>query len=434
MNNFKQKKPIENASYLSKKQTFIPGETYIPSSGKVFDNEEIKMGIQAVKDGWWTEGRYAQEFENQFSKLHGVKYISLCNSGSSANLIAISALFSKDLGKRSLKPGDEIITVAAGFPTTVNPIIQNKGKPVFIDIDLETRNAFPSMIIKALSKKTKAIILAHTLGNPFDIKKISKIAKDFNLWLIEDCCDSLGSTYNNKPVGTFGDMATFSFYPAHQITMGEGGAVITNNPLIHKNIRQFRDWGRDCWCETGKDNTCGKRFNWKLGHLPLGYDHKYIYSKIGYNLKITDIQAAIGLAQLKKLPQFIKKRKVNFQAFYNFFLQYKEYFILPKWENESDPSWFGFMVVIRNNAPFSRLEIVNYLESEKIGTRSLFGGNLLLHPAYQDILSRTVGNLENSNKITNDGFWIGVYPGITSEMRKYIINKIKLFIEKKEKK
>lgn len=407
---------------------FVPGKTYIPVSGKVFDHEEIDNAIQAARDGWWTEGRFAQEFEREFSKYLGVKYVNLVNSGSSANLLALSSLTSVSFGKKALKKGDEIITIACSFPTTVNPIIQIGAIPVFTDIDLKTKNAIPSQIEKAVSKKTRAIILAHTLGNPFPVKEILKIVKKYNLWLIEDCCDALGSTYNNKLVGTFGDIATFSFYAAHMITMGEGGAVITNNPLIHRSLRQFRDWGRDCWCNTGYDNTCGKRFGWKLGQLPFGYDHKYIYSQIGYNLKLTDFQAAIGVAQLKKLPNFIKKRQENFQKLYNGLLKYKKYFILPEKEKNSDPSWFGFMLVIKDGAPFSRLDIVKFLESNKIATRSLFGGNLTLHPAYQNIKYRKIGDLTNSNKITNDGFWIGVYPGITSEMIDYILEKFAEFL------
>lgn len=408
---------------------FVPGKTYIPVSGKVFDNEEIDNAIEASRDGWWTEGRFAQEFEKQFSRLLAVKYVSLVNSGSSANLLALSALTSVSFGKKALKPGDEIICLATSFPTTVNPIIQIGCVPVFTDIDLKTKNAIPSEIEKAISKKTRAIILAHTLGNPFPINEILKIVKKHGLWLIEDCCDALGSRYKDKLVGTFGDIATFSFYPAHQITMGEGGAIVTNNPLIHRSLRQFRDWGRDCWCDTGKDNTCGKRFSWKMGKLPLGYDHKYIYSQIGYNLKLTDFQAAIGVAQLKKLPGFIEKRKANFAKLYKGLGKYKKYFTLPEIEKDSNPCWFGFMLTIKDKAGFSRLDIVKFLESKKIATRSLFGGNLLLHPAYQNIKYRKIGNLKNSNKITEDGFWIGVYPGITSEIIDYILEKFAEFFK-----
>lgn len=403
-----------------KKIKFLPGKTYIPSSGKVFDQKEINNAIKVAKDGWWTEGEFAKKFEKKFSKFTKIRHISLVNSGSSANLLAITALTSRTFGKKALKPGDEIITVAASFPTTVNPIIQNNCTPVFIDVDLETRNANPKLIEKAINQKTKAIILAHALGNPFEADGILKIARKYNLWLIEDCSDALGSTYKQKHVGNFGDVATFSFYPAHQITMGEGGAVATNNSIINKAVRQFRDWGRDCWCETGKDNTCQKRFKWKMGNLPYGYDHKHIYSQIGYNLKLTDFQAAIGLAQLDKLPKFIKKRKENFERFYDFFNKYGKFFFLSKWDKEANPCWFGFMLILKDGCPFNKLDLVRFLESNKIGTRSFFAGNLLKQPAYLSIDKRIVGGLINTDKIMNDGFWIGIYPGITIEMINYV--------------
>ncbi len=404
------------------KQKFIPGKTFIPVSGKVFDEEELFNGVTAVLDGWWTEGRFATEFEKAFAKYLGLRYVTLVNSGSSANLVALSALTSNVFGQRALQPGDEVITTATGFPTTVNPIIQNRLIPVFIDNDLGTKNATVDGIRQAITKKTRAIMIAHTLGNPLPLDGIMELVKKHDLWFIEDCCDALGSTYKGKLVANFGHVATFSFYPAHQITMGEGGAVVTNNPLIHKAIRQFRDWGRDCWCDTGKDNTCARRFNWKLGDLPMGYDHKYIYSQIGYNLKLTDMQAAIGLAQLTKLPQFIKARKRNYQALLSSLLRYKKYFLFTRTEKEADPCWFGFPIVIRDGAPFNRLELVQWLEAHKIATRTLFAGNLLKHPAYlgrSDI--RIVGTLRNSDKIMNDGFWIGVYPGISSEMVQYVL-------------
>ncbi|KKS31033.1 MAG: DegT/DnrJ/EryC1/StrS aminotransferase, partial [Candidatus Amesbacteria bacterium GW2011_GWA2_42_12] len=403
------------------KQKFIPGKTLVPVSGKVFDEEELINGVEAVLDGWWTEGRFAQEFEKQFREYLGVRYVSLVNSGSSANLVALSALTSSVFGERALKPGDEVITAATAFPTTVNPIIQNRLTPVFIDNDLGTKNATVDGIKKAISNKTRAIMMAHTLGNPMPLDGIMELVKKHNLWFIEDCCDALGSTYSGKMAGTFGHVATFSFYPAHMITMGEGGAVITQHPLIHRAIRQLRDWGRDCWCDTGKDNTCGKRFGWKLGDLPFGYDHKYIYSQIGYNVKLTDMQAAIGLAQLKKLPQFITKRKENYQRLLKGLKRYEKYFLFTEIEKEADPCWFGFTIVVRDGAPFSKLELVKYLEDKKIATRSLFAGNLLKHPAYisrKDI--RVIGKLSNSDKIMNDGFWIGVYPGITKEMIAYV--------------
>lgn len=400
---------------------FIPGVSPVPVSGKVFDEAEFINGVEAVLDGWWTEGRFAQEFEKEFAKLLGVRYVSLVNSGSSANLVALSALTSSVFGKKALQPGDEVITTATGFPTTVNPIIQNRLIPVFIDNDLGTKNATVEGILRAITKKTRAIMIAHTLGNPLPLEGIMEFVKKHDLWFIEDCCDALGSTYKGKPVSNFGHIATFSFYPAHMISMGEGGAVVTNNPLIHKAIRQFRDWGRDCWCDTGKDNTCRRRFGWKMGDLPFGYDHKYIYSQIGYNLKLTDMQAAIGLAQLQKLPQFIAKRKENYKKLFAGLKKYEKYFLFTDREKEADPCWFGFMIVVRDGAPFTKLELVRYLEDKKIATRSLFAGNLLKHPAYlgrKDI--RVVGKLTNSDKIMNDGFWIGVYPGITEKMIAYV--------------
>ncbi len=406
---------------------------YIPASGKVFDHEEIDNAIRAAKDGWWTEGHFAKEFEEEFSRYLGVKYVSLFNSGSSANLVAFCALTSAVLGKRAVRPGSEVITVATAFPTTLNPIIQNNCVPVFVDVDLKTKNAVAETVEKAISKKTGAIMMAHTLGNPFNLKKITALVKKYNLWLIEDCCDALGSTYNGKLAGTFGDLATFSFYPAHQITMGEGGAVVTNNQLLQKSVRQFRDWGRDCWCDTGKDNTCGKRFDWQLGELPLGYDHKYVYSQIGYNLKLTDFQAAIGLAQLKKLPKFIEKRKENFNRLYAGLKKYEKYFILPEKEKGSDPCWFGFMPVVKKDAPFSRLEIVNFLENHKIGTRALFGGNLLRQPAYLKIKKRVAEKIINSDILMENGFWIGVFPGISSEMIEYVIKMFEEFLKRYER-
>ncbi len=412
------------------KKEFIPGETLVPVSGKVFDEQELTLGMQAILDGWWTEGRFAAEFEKKLARFVGTRYVSLVNSGSSANLIAFSALTSDVFKDRAIKAGDEVITVATGFPTTVNPIILRGCIPVFVDIDLLTKNALIPQLKKAITKKTKAIMMAHTLGNPFALSEVVQLAKKHNLWLIEDCCDALGSLYGGKVVGTFGDIATFSFYPAHQITMGEGGAVITNNPLIHRAIRQFRDWGRDCWCDTGKDNTCGKRFGWQMGNLPLGYDHKYIYSQIGYNVKLTDMQAAIGLAQIEKLPTFIQKRKDNFKKLHDGLKKYEKYFILPGWEKEADPCWFGFMIVIKEDAPFTRLELVNFLESKKIATRSLFAGNLLRHPAYTHIKHRVVGDLTNSDKTMNDGFWIGVFPGVTEEMITYVLDSFEMFINK----
>lgn len=411
-------------------QLFVPGETPIPVSGKVFDKDELLAGVEAVLDGWWTEGRFAAAFEKEFSKLLGVRYVSLVNSGSSANLIALSALTSSVFGKRALGPGDEVITTATAFPTTVNPIIQNRLAPVFIDNDLGTKNATVEGIARAITKKTRAIMIAHTLGNPLPLDGVMELVKKHDLWFIEDCCDALGSTYQGKLVGGFGHVATYSFYPAHQATMGEGGAVVTQNPLIHKAIRQFRDWGRDCWCDTGMDDTCRRRFGWKMGDLPFGYDHKYIYSQIGYNVKLTDMQAAIGLAQLKKLPRFIAQRKENYKKLYEGLKKYENYLLFTEVEKGAYPSWFGFMIVVRDDAPFTKLELVKYLEDKKIATRSLFAGNLLKHPAYlgrKDI--RLVGTLTNSDKIMNDGFWIGVYPGITEEMLEYVLQTFDVFMK-----
>lgn len=394
---------------------------YIPASGKVFDQNEIRNAIKVARDGWWTEGEFSKIFEKNFSSYLGRKCVTLVNSGSSANLIALTALTSSVFGKKALQSGDEVITAACAFPTTVNPIIQNNLSPVFIDVNLSSKNVTASQISKAITKKTKAIMLAHALGNLMPLNDILALVKKHDLWLIEDCCDALGGTYNGKLAGTFGHVSTFSFYPAHQITMGEGGAIVTDNPLIHRAIRQFRDWGRDCWCDTGKDNTCGKRFKWQLGDLPYGYDHKFIYSQIGYNVKLTDFQAAIGVAQLKKLPKFIHKRKINFLKLYSFFKKYEKYFILPTWEKEADPCWFGFMLIVKKEAPFTKSQFVEFLENNHIGTRPLFAGNLLKHPAYinrKDI--RIVGKLDNSDFIMDNGFWIGVWPGITAEMINYM--------------
>ncbi len=414
-----------------KKKKFIPHQTYISVSGKVFDHEEIDNAIKVAKDGWWTEGEFGKQFERDFSRFMGVRYVSIVNSGSSANLVAFASLTSKVFGEKRLQKGDEFITTAVAFPTTVNPGILYGLTPVFVDAELDTLNIDVSKIEGAITKKTKLIMVAHTLGKPFNLDVIVQLAKKYNLWLIEDCCDALGSRYDGKLVGTFGHIATFSFYPAHQITMGEGGAVITNNSIIHRSIRQFRDWGRDCWCDTGRDNTCGKRFGWKLGELPHGYDHKYIYSQIGYNLKITDFQAAIGVAQLKKLPSFIKKRKENFKTLYDFFQTYEKYFILMKVSEKEDPCWFGFPLVMRENAPFTRNQLTEYLEKNNIGTRNVFSGNLLRHPAYLDLKYKTAGKIVNADKVMNNAFWIGVWPGIDTIKIIYIKKIIKAFIMQK---
>jgi CDP-6-deoxy-D-xylo-4-hexulose-3-dehydrase len=412
-----------------KRTVFIPGKTYIPSSGKVYDKREINNVIAAAYDGWWTEGRFAKQFEKNFSSYLGLKYVTLVNSGSSANLVALASLTSNIFGDRRLKAGDEFITTPVAFPTTVNPGLLYGLKPVFIDITLNDLNINFSAVEKAITKKTKLIMIAHTLGIPFNLEKIMNIAKKHNLWLIEDCCDALGSRYNDRLVGSYGDIATFSFYPAHQITMGEGGAVVTNNPLIHRSIRQFRDWGRDCWCDTGYDNTCGKRYGWKMGNLPTGYDHKYIYSQIGFNLKLTDFQAAIGVAQLKKLPSFIKKRKNNFQKLVNIFAKYDKYFQIVSISPNIDPCWFGFPVIVYNNALFTRNQLTEYLEKHKVGTRNIFSGNLLKHPAYKNINYRLIGKMVNADIIMNQAFWLGIYPGIREKHISYIRNTIDTFIQ-----
>ncbi len=407
--------------YKSEKRSgFIPGKTNIPYAGRVYDENELINSVDACLDFWLTAGRYAQLFEKKLARFIGVKYCLLTNSGSSANLLAISALTSPLLKERRLKPGDEVITTACGFPTTLNPIIQNNLTPVFIDVELGTYNIKASEIKKAITKKTKAIFIAHTLGNPVNIEVILKIAKKHHLWFIEDNCDALGSKYQGRHTGTFGDISTCSFYPAHMVTMGEGGAVLTNDSLLRRIIMSFRDWGRNCWCEPGHDNTCGKRFSQKFGGLPYGYDHKYVYSHIGYNLKVTEMQAAIGVAQLEKLPRFIAARKKNFCFLKKHFKKYEDYFILPEPTEGSDPSWFGFPILVKENAPFKRRDIVGYLEKRKIATRMLFGGNLLRQPAYKNIKYRKIGDLKNTDLVMNNLFWIGVYPGLNYSMLSYI--------------
>jgi CDP-6-deoxy-D-xylo-4-hexulose-3-dehydrase len=404
---------------------FVPGATSVPVAGRVFDEQELQFLIESALDFWLTAGRFADQFEREIAKFVGVRDAVLVNSGSSANLLALTALTSERLGARRLKPGDEVITLAAGFPTTVNPIIQNGLVPVFVDVHVPTFNVDISQLDAAVSERSRAVIFAHTLGNPFDLDAVCAFAKKYNLWLIEDCCDALGSTYRGLNVGTFGDLATVSFYPAHHITMGEGGCVLTNQPLLRTLVESFRDWGRDCWCAPGKDNTCGKRFDWQLGGLPHGYDHKYIYSHIGYNLKATDMQAAIGVAQLKKLPSFIAARKKNFARLRESLSECRQYFILPEATPNSDPSWFGFPMMIREDAPFSRTDAIQFLYSRKIQTRQLFGGNLIRQPAYKDVGYRVVGDLGNSDLAMNQAFWIGVYPGLTAEMIDYMIEVVR---------
>jgi CDP-4-dehydro-6-deoxyglucose reductase, E1 len=405
---------------------FVPGSSSVPVSGRVFDEQELELLVDSSLDFWLTTGRFAEQFEREFAKFVGVREAVLVNSGSSANLLAVAALTSQRLGDRQLKPGDEVITLAAGFPTTVNPILQNGLVPVFVDVEIPTFNVDVSYLEAALSDRTRAVIFAHTLGNPFDLGAVTAFAKKHGLWLIEDCCDALGSTYGGRKVGTFGDLATVSFYPAHHITMGEGGCVLTEKPLLRTLVESFRDWGRDCWCAPGKENTCGKRFDWQLGELPHGYDHKYIYSHVGYNLKATDMQAAVGVAQLKKLPAFIEARKQNF-AYLKAGLKDKnadEHFVLPEATPNSDPSWFGFPLLLRETAPFSRNTLIDFLNAKKIGTRQLFGGNLVRQPAYAGLNYRVVGDLGASDRVMNQAFWIGVYPGLTSAMLDYVVESI----------
>jgi CDP-6-deoxy-D-xylo-4-hexulose-3-dehydrase len=402
-------------------RTFVPGESAVPVSGRVFDATEIQSLVDSSLDFWLTTGRFANQFEREFAKVFGVRGAVLVNSGSSANLVALSTLTSSKLGDARLKPGDEVITVAAGFPTTVNPIVQNRLVPVFVDVRLPTYDVDPEQLEAALSEKTGAVMIAHTLGNPFDLDAVVAFAKKHDLWLVEDCCDALGATYRGRNIGTFGDIATVSFYPAHHITMGEGGAVLTGSPLLKTIAESFRDWGRDCWCEPGKDNTCGKRFDWQLGELPHGYDHKYTYSHIGYNLKATDMQAAVGVAQLKKLSGFIDARRANFKYLHDGLADLQNYFVLPQATDGAEPSWFGFPIAVRPDAPFTRDHVVQSLEKKKIGTRLLFGGNLLRQPAYLDIEHRVVGALPNTDYVMNQVFWIGVYPGLSREMLDFII-------------
>ena len=413
------------------KKPFLGGISQIPVSGKVFDGDELTNLVDSSLDFWLTSGRYAHEFEEEFAKVMGVKHAMLCNSGSSANLLAVSALKSDRLGKRALVDGDEVITLAAGFPTTVNPIIQNRLVPVFIDCELGTYDATAEQMQAALSPKTRAIVMAHTLGNPFNLDAVMQIAKENKLFVIEDSCDAVGATYDGKPVGSFGDLSTASFYPAHHVTMGEGGCVQAKTASMRKIVESLRDWGRDCWCPTGEDNTCGRRFDWELGGLPYGYDHKYTYSHIGYNLKLTDMQAAVGVAQLKKLPGFIAARRKNFNRLYQGLKKYEEFLILPETTPKSEPSWFGFLITIRPGSPFGRYDLVQHLESHRIGTRQLFGGNLLAQPAYQNIEHRVSGTLKNSEIISLNTFWIGVYPGLTDEMIDYMIGTLSEFIDNK---
>ena len=406
---------------------FVPGESAVPVSGRVFDADDLTHLVDASLDFWLTAGRYAGQFEKEFARWMGVRHAMLCNSGSSANLLALSALTSPKLGDRQLQPGDEVITVAAGFPTTVNPIVQNGLVPVFLDIELGTYNVDVTLLEEAVGPRTRAIMLAHTLGNPLAVDAVLEVAGQHDLWFIEDNCDALGSTYQGRLTGTFGDLATQSFYPAHHITMGEGGAVLTRSPRLKTLVESFRDWGRDCWCDPGVDNTCGKRFEWHLGDLPYGYDHKYIYSHIGYNLKLTEMQAAVGVAQLKKLPDFIARRKRNWQLLHEGLASLDEFLILPHATPGSDPSWFGFLLTVRPEAPFSRYSLIRHLETNKIATRLLFGGNLTRQPAYQDVPYRIVGPLTRTDLVMNQTFWIGLFPGLNPVQLEYVVETIANF-------
>ncbi len=409
-------------------KTFVPGETLIPYSGRIYDEQEMVNLVDSALDFWLTTGRFASEFEERYAQFLGVKCALLTNSGSSANLLAMSALTSPLLGGNRLKSGDEVITAACGFPTTLNPILQNGLKPVFIDVELGTYNIDLDQVEKAISPKTRAIFIAHTLGNIVDIDRLQAICKKHRLWFIEDNCDALGGTYKGQLTGSFGDIATGSFYASHHMTMGEGGAVVTSNPTLKRILVSFRDWGRDCWCGPGHDDSCKQRFSQQHGKLPFGYDHKYVFSHIGYNLKMTDMQPAIGLAQLKKLPGFVKARQENFKLIYEALKSFEDVLILPRWEKDAQPSWFGFPIFVKEDAPFSRDEMVQFLESKKIMTRMMFGGNLIKQPAYLDMDCRIVGKLENTDRVMNQLLWIGVYPGLTAEKLTYVMESLTSFL------
>ncbi|MEI7657693.1 MAG: lipopolysaccharide biosynthesis protein RfbH [Phycisphaerae bacterium] len=407
---------------------FIPGQTYIPVTGKVLDAEDLVHMVDASLDMWLTMGRFGDRFESRLAEVFGTRHARLTVSGSAANLLAFASLTSPLIGdkfdKPRIRPGDEVLTVAAGFPTTVAPIVQHGCVPVFVDVDPETHNVNVARLAEAVTPRTRAVMIAHSLGNPFDLDAVTALCRERGLWLVEDCCDAFGATYKGKGIGTFGDAATLSFYPAHHITMGEGGAVMTDHGGLKRIIESLRDWGRDCWCPPGKDNTCNRRFDWQLGDLPLGYDHKYIYSHLGYNLKVSDMQAAVGLSQLEKLPGFIAKRRENFRLLTEAFRAggLEEHFILPKPTPESDPSWFGYLLTIRDGSPLKRREVVKHLEDRKIGTRLLFAGNLARQPAFKGVDFRVHGDLTHTDKIMNDAFWIGVWPGIDAPRRDYMIS------------
>ena len=406
---------------------FVPGESAVPVSGKVFGASEIQHLVESGLDFWLTAGRFAIDFERRFARVMQARHAMLVNSGSSANLLALSALTSPSLGDERLKPGDEVLTVAAGFPTTVNPIVQNGLVPVFVDVELGTYGPIMEQLEAAVGERTRAVMIAHTLGNPFDLDAVTALVRKHDLYLIEDCCDAVGATYRGRSVGTFGDLATVSFYPAHHITMGEGGCVLAHKPAMKRLIESFRDWGRDCWCETGKDNTCGKRFDWQLGQLPCGYDHKYTYTHVGYNLKLTDMQAAVGVAQLERLPGFIEIRRRNFATLHAGLRELDDVLVLPEATPNSEPSWFGFPILVREDAPFTRDALTRFLESRRIATRLLFGGNLVRQPAYAEVKHRVVGDLANSDRVMRGAFWIGVHPGLTEEMLAYMIESVNAF-------
>ncbi len=407
-----------------KKKPFVGGETTIPPSGKVLGKEELQNMVDASLDGWLTTGRFNKLFEEKLANFIGVKYCLSVNSGSSANLVAFSALTSPKLGERAIKKGDEVIGVAAGFPTTVNPIVQFGAIPVFVDVDLHTHNINADLIEAASSPKTKAIMIAHTLGNPFNLKKVKEICEKHNLWLVEDCCDALGATYDGQKVGTFGDIATLSFYPAHHITMGEGGAVFTNNSELKAIAESFRDWGRDCYCAPGCDNTCGCRFSQQHGDLPFGYDHKYVYSHIGYNLKITDMQAACGLAQLDRVEEFIEKRRANFNYLRNRLSSLTDFLHLPEATPNSNPSWFGFPITLKENSGTERVDLLRFLDENKIGSRLLFAGNLTKQPYFKGVEHRVVGDLTNTDITMNQTFWVGIFPALSEEHLEFIAEKL----------
>lgn len=405
------------------KAVFVPGKSYVPASGKVLDSSELVGLLDASLDMWLTAGRFAQDFEEKLADRVGLRFSRLTVSGSAANLLAFTALTSPKLHERRIEPGSEVVTVAAGFPTTVAPIVQNNCVPVFVDVDLATHNVDVGRLAEAIGPKTRAIMIAHALGNPFNVRAVAELARAHNLYLIEDCCDALGATFDGKAVGTWGDLATLSFYPAHHITTGEGGAVLSNRRSLMTLVESFRDWGRDCWCPPGKDNTCEKRFDWQLGDLPLGYDHKYTYSHLGYNLKMSDMQAAVGVSQLAKLDGFVARRRENFDLLSAAFREQglDEHFILPEATPNSEPSWFGYLLTVRDGSPLRRIDLIRQLEERRVGTRLLFGGNLIRQPAFKGVEYRVVGDLTHTDKIMRDSFWIGVWPGIGQEQRNYMV-------------